>query len=53
MVNIILMVFGENDEYYLDIFKKINFGSIVSNLFRIQYETLSLFLEQDNIDISI
>ena len=53
LMNIILMVFGENDEYYLDIFKKINFGSVVSNMFKIQYETLSLFLEQDNIDISI
>ena len=53
LMNIILMIFGENDEYYLDIFKKINFGSVVSNMFKIQYETLSLFLEQDNIDISI
>ena len=53
MINIILIIFSENDEYYNNIFLKVKFGSIVSDLFKTQYETLSLFLNMDYIDTSI
>ena len=53
MINIILIIFRENDDYYNNIFLKVKFGSIVSDLFKTQYETLSLFLNMDYIDTSI
>ena len=53
LFNIIYIIFSQNDHYYLKIFEKINFGVILSELFKIQYDTLSLFLNQENIDTSI
>ena len=53
MINMILIIFSENDDYYNNIFLKVKFGSIVSELYKTQYETLSLFLNMDYIDTSI
>ena len=53
LFNIIYIIFSQNDHYYHRIFEKIKFGVILSELFKIQYDTISLFLNQENIDTSI
>lgn len=53
MLNIISIIFSKNNDYYNSIIAKIKFGSVFSELLRTQYETISLFLNEDNIDISI
>ena len=53
MLNIIYIIFSQNDPFYNKIFEKIKFGVLISELFKIQYETISLFLNQENIDISV
>ena len=53
LFNIIYIIFSQNDHYYHKIFEKIKFGVILSELFKIQYDTISLFLNQENIDTSI
>ena len=53
LLNIIYSIFYLNDNYYNAIFNKIKVGLLISELFINQYETLSLFLNFDNIDISI
>ncbi len=42
-----------NDPYFNSLFTKIKFGLILSELFKLQFEIISLFLNQENIDISI
>ena len=53
LFNIIYIIFSQNDHYYHKIFEKIKFGVILSELFKIQYDTISLFLNQENIDTSV
>ena len=53
MMNIVLIVFGQNDDYYNNIFVKIQFGTIISELFKSQYQTLKVFLTMDNIETSV
>jgi len=53
LLNIIYTIFSLGDNYYNIIFNKLKIGILLSELFISQLETLSLFLEQDNIDISI
>ena len=53
MLNIIYIIFSQNDPFYNKLFDKIKFGVLLSELFKIQYDTISLFLNQENIDISI
>ena len=53
LFNIIYIIFYQNDHYYHKIFEKIKFGVILSELFKIQYDTISLFLNQENIDTSV
>ena len=53
MINIILIVFGQNEEYYNHIFLKIQFGTLISELFKSQYQTLKVFLTMDNIETSV
>ena len=53
LLNIIYSIFYLNDNYYNAIFNKIKIGLIISEIFINQLETLSLFLNFDNIDISI
>ena len=53
LLNIIYIIFSQNDHFYNKIFEKIKFGVILSELFKVQYDTISLFLDQENIDISI
>ena len=53
MFNIISIIFSKGEDYYNSIFSKIKFGSVFSDLLKTQYETISLFLNEDNIDISI
>ena len=53
MLNIIYIIFAQNDPFYNKLFEKIKFGVLLSELFTIQYDTISLFLEQENIDTSI
>ena len=53
MLNIIYIIFSQNDPFYNKLFEKIKFGVLLSELFKIQYETISLFLDQENIDTSI
>ena len=53
LLNIIYSVFYLSDNYYNVIFNKMKIGLLISELFINQLETLSLFLNFDNIDISI
>ena len=53
LLNIIYTIFSLGDSYYNAIFNKIKIGILLSELFISQLETLSLFLTQDNVDISI
>ena len=53
LLNIIYTIFSLGDSYYNAIFNKMKIGILLSELFIYQLETLSLFLNQDNIDISI
>ena len=53
MLNIIYIIFSQNDPFYNKLFEKIKFGVLISELFKIQYETISLFLNQENIDTSV
>ena len=53
MLNIVLIVFGQNDDYYNTIFLKIQFGTIISELFKSQYQTLKVFLTMDNLETSV
>ena len=53
LLNIIYTIFSLGDNYYNAIFSKLKIGILLSELFVSQLETLSLFLTQDNIDISI
>ena len=53
MFNIVYIIFSQNDPFYNKLFEKIKFGVLLSELFKIQYETISLFLEQENIDTSV
>jgi hypothetical protein len=53
LLNIIYSVFYLGDNYYNAIFNKLKIGLLISELFVNQLETLSLFLNFDNIDISI
>ena len=53
LLNIIYIIFAQNDNYYNELFNKIKFGVILSELFKVQYDTISLFLNQENIDTSI
>ena len=53
LFNIIYIIFSQNDNYYNKMLEKIKFGVILSELFKIQYDTISLFLNQENIDTSI
>ena len=53
LLNIIYIIFAQNDNYYNRLFEKIKFGVILSELFKIQFDTISLFLNQENIDTSI
>ena len=51
--NIVYVIFSLNDDFYNLIFMKVKFGILLSEIYQIQYDTISLFLNQDNIDISI
>ena len=53
LLNIIYSIFYLNDNYYNAIFNKLKIGLLISEIFINQLETLSLFLNFDNIDISI
>ena len=53
MINIIYIIFSQNDPFYNSIFEKIKFGVLLSELFKIQYDTINLYLNQENIDTSI
>ena len=53
LLNIIYIIFSQNDIYYNKLFEKVKFGVLLSELFKIQYDTISLFLNQENIDTSI
>jgi hypothetical protein len=53
LLNIIYSIFYLGDNYYNAIFNKMKIGLLISELFINQLETLSLFLNFDNIDISI
>ena len=53
LLNIIYSIFYLGDNYYNAIFNKLKIGLLISELFINQLETLSLFLNFDNIDISI
>ena len=53
LLNIIYIIFSKNDIYYNKLFEKIKFGVLLSELFKIQYDTISLFLNQENIDTSV
>ena len=53
MFNIVFIIFEQNDPFYNQLFEKIKFGVILSELFKIQYDTISLFLNQEYIDTSI
>ena len=53
LLNIIYSIFSLGDSYYNTILNKMKIGILLSELFISQLETLSLFLTQDNIDISI
>jgi len=53
LLNIIYSIFYLGDNYYNAIFNKLKIGLLISELFINQLETLSLFLNLDNIDISI
>ena len=52
-MNIIYTIFSLGDSYYNAIFSKMKIGILLSELFVIQLETLSLFMTQENIDISV
>ena len=43
MFNIVYIIFSQNDPFYNKLFEKIKFGVLLSELFKIQYETISLF----------
>lgn len=53
MLNIVSLIFERNEDYYNNIFAKVKFGSIFSELLKTQYQCISLFLNEENIDISI
>ena len=53
MLNIIYIIFSQNDQFYNRLFEKIKFGVLLSELFKIQFDTISLFLNQENIDTSV
>jgi hypothetical protein len=53
LLNIIYTIFSLGDSYYNAIFTKMKIGILLSELFVIQLETLSLFMTQENIDISV
>ena len=53
LLNIIYTIFSLGDNYYNSIFNKMKTGLLLSEIFILQLETLSLFLAQENIDISI
>ena len=53
LLNIIYNIFSLGDNYYNTILNKIKIGILLSELFICQLETLSLFLAQENVDISI
>jgi hypothetical protein len=53
MFNIIYIIFSQNDPFYNTLFEKIKFGVLLSELYKIQYETISLFLNQEHIDTSV
>ena len=53
LLNIIYTIFSLGDSYYNAIFTKMKIGILLSELFVIQLETLSLFMTQENIDISM
>ena len=53
LLNIIYSIFYLGDSYYNAIFNKMKIGLLISELFVTQLETLSLFLNLNNIDISI
>lgn len=53
LLNIIYTIFSLGDSYYNAIFSKMKIGILLSELFVIQLETLSLFMTQENIDISV
>ena len=48
MFNIIYIIFSRNDPFYNKLFEKIKFGVLLSELFKIQYETIGLFLNHEN-----
>ena len=50
---IIFSIFDKNDDNYNDLFLKIKFGKIFSEIICLEYQILSLFLSQENIDITI
>ena len=53
LLNIIYHIFSLGDNYYNTILNKLKIGILLSELFICQLETLSLFLEQENVDISV
>ena len=53
LLNIIYSIFYLGDSYYNAIFNKMKIGLLISELFITQLETLSLFLNLNNMDISI
>ena len=53
MMNIIYKIFAQKDYYYFNIFNKIQFGTVLNEIFKNQLETISLFLDQENVDLSI
>ena len=53
LLNILFTIFYLNDNYYNTIFNKIKIGLLISEIFINQLEVLNIFLNFDNIDISI
>ena len=53
LLNIIYTIFSLGDSYYNTILNKMKIGILLSELFICQLETLSIFLTQENVDISI
>jgi hypothetical protein len=53
LLNIVYIIFAQNDPFYNSLFQKIKFGVLLSELYKIQYDTISLFLNQQYIDTSV
>ena len=53
LLNIVYIIFAQNDPFYNSLFQKIKFGVLMSELYKIQYDTISLFLNQQYIDTSV